>query len=134
VLPGFEEVTIEGREDNTIRHYWSDSYWKLLYKHLVRYARLEAEKMHQDGRRWSWRLAMLEPWREFIKSLRHMDGWRMGARGWLLSGIYGAYVLAYAWLLGLYGLRVLRTRAAPSQGLSGDSLATAGNPPARAAA
>jgi glycosyltransferase involved in cell wall biosynthesis len=118
VLPGFEEITIAGREDNTVHHYWSNSYCTLLYKHLVRYARLEAEKMYQDGRRWTWRLGFVEPWREFYKSLRHMDGWRIGLRGWLLSAIYGAYTLAYAWILGLYTLRLLRAeeRCEPAMG------------------
>lgn len=114
VLPGFDEVTLEARDDNTIRHYWSDSYCKLLYKHLVRYARLEAQKMHEDGQRWSWRLGVVEPWREFIKCFRHMDGWRMGVRGWVLSGIYGAYVVAYCWILALYGLGLLRTNSPAS--------------------
>lgn len=131
VLPGFQELAIEGREDNTIRHYWSNSYWNLLYKHLFRYARLEAQKLYQDGQRFRWSWAIRTPWREFMRSFRHMDGWRLGPRGWILSAIYAAYTFAYAWTLGLYCLGVLQPPEPPPDLTKNPSCPFAG---ARAAA
>lgn len=97
----WREVRITPRDGNEVEHHWSGSYWNLLRRHLLRYAWLEAVKMHRDGKRFSPRRALIFPWQELNRCLRHYDGWRLGPRGFILSGIYFLYTLAYCWLLAL---------------------------------
>lgn len=103
LLDGYEDVRIEHADDNHMRHYWSDSYRDLLHKHFCRYAHLEAKAMVAQGQRFTWRLGFVEPMRELRKCLKDLDGWRLGVRGWALSAIYFAYVLASCWLTLWYG-------------------------------
>ncbi len=99
VTSPWREVRIAPRDGNEVEHHWSASYWNLLHRHLFRYAWLEAVKMHRDGQCFSLGRALIHPWRELNRCLRHYDGWRLGLRGWLLSGVYFLYTLAYCWCL-----------------------------------
>jgi len=102
LLPGQHEVNIDSSDRNLIRHYWSESYRDLLYRHLVRYPRLDAARMFAQGERFKLRRALWHPVQEVYRCLRHYDGWRMGLRGFLLSGIYFVYVAAFEWMLLCY--------------------------------
>jgi glycosyltransferase involved in cell wall biosynthesis len=104
--PGCAEVTIAGTPANHIRHYWSDSYHQLLWRHLSRYCHTEAKALAATGARFTLRRGLLHPLEELNRCLRHYDGWRCGLRGWLLSGIYFAYTVLSDWLLWWYQGRV----------------------------
>lgn len=95
---GFEDATIAHDGDNHIRHYWCDSYRGLLWKHLTRYSHLEAAAQVANGQRFSLGYGLLFPFRELHRCLRHYDGWRLGVRGFLLSGIFFLYSLLSCWL------------------------------------
>jgi len=96
--PGQRDVRIPHTGDNHMRHYWSDAYTDLLHKHFVRYAHKEAAAMVAQGGRFSLRAGFITPLVELKKSLKDFDGWRIGLRGWLLSGVYFGYTLASQWL------------------------------------
>jgi len=99
LLHGYDERVIEPRQDNYVRHYWSQSYVDLLYQHMVRYAYLDAKSRYERGERFRLRRGIVHPLAELKRSLKDFDGWRMGPRGWLLSGIYFLYTLGVAWML-----------------------------------
>ena len=50
--------------------------------------------------------SFVEPLRQLRVTLKDLDGWRMGVRGWLLSAIYFGYCLASQWLMLVYQRRV----------------------------
>lgn len=102
---GYQEYRIEPRGDNHMRHYWSNSYLDLLYKHFCRYSHLEAAALVAQGRRFSLSLGLIAPLLELKRSLKDFDGWRMGLRGWLLSAIYFGYTVASHWLTLYYQWR-----------------------------
>lgn len=106
MLPGSEELSIPAGFDNHMRHYWSNSYLDLLWKHFRRYAHLEAKAMAAEGKRFGFDVAVRRPIVELRKTLRDFDGWRTGVRGWVLSAIYFGYVVASSWLTLLYQWRV----------------------------
>ncbi len=103
--PGQDDVRIPHNGDNHMQHYWSDSYMDLLHKHFVRYSHTEAEAMVAGGARFSFRGGFITPLVELKKTLKDFDGWRIGLRGWLLSGIYFGYTLASNWLTLYYQWR-----------------------------
>lgn len=96
---GYREVRIAAEGDAVVRHFWSDSYRALLRRHVLRYPRLDAARMAEEGTTFSLRRATTKPVRAFCRSLRDHDGWRMGARGFALSAIFGLYTAAYEWAL-----------------------------------
>jgi glycosyltransferase involved in cell wall biosynthesis len=108
--PGQRGIRIPHDGENHMRHYWSSSYLDLLHKHFVRYAHTEAAAMVAQGKRFSLRLGLIVPLVELKRTLKDFDGWRIGARGWLLSGIYFGYTLASNWLTLYY-----QWRGAPAQ-------------------
>ncbi|WP_428386624.1 glycosyltransferase [Mucisphaera sp.] len=114
---GQREVRIPWDGDNHMRHYWSNSYAELLRRHLTRYAHTEARALAGNGLKFTWRRALSRPFIELYRSLRDFDGWRLGARGFLLSGIYFAYTLASEWLVLTY-----QGRTSPSEALEVQSL------------
>ncbi len=103
--PGERDVRIPHDGENHMRHFWSDSYTDLLHKHFVRYAHTEAAAMVAQGKRFSFRLGFIAPLIELKKTLKDFDGWRIGFRGWALSGIYFGYTLASNWLTLYYQWR-----------------------------
>ena len=103
--PGQKGVRIPHINDNHMRHYWSDSYTDLLHKHFVRYSHTEAAAIVAQGGRFTFRSAFITPIVELKKTLKDFDGWRIGLRGWLLSGVYFGYVLASNWLTLYYQWR-----------------------------
>lgn len=102
---GEHDVCVPAAAEEHVRHYWSDSYQDLLHKHLRRYPHMEAKALVASGERFSLRRGFSRPARELKKSLKDFDGWRMGPRGFLLSGIYLAYVAASSWLVLWYQRR-----------------------------
>ncbi len=108
--PGQQDIRIPHAHDNHMQHYWSDSYTDLLHKHFVRYSHTEAAAMVAQGERFGFRAGFVTPLIELKKTLKDFDGWRIGLRGWLLSGIYIGYVLASHWLMLYY-----HWRGAPSE-------------------
>lgn len=108
--PGQRDTRIPHDGGNHMRHYWSSSYLDLLHKHFVRYSHKEAAAMVAQGKRFSLHMGLIAPLTELKKSLKDFDGWRIGPRGWLLSGIYFGYTLASNWLTLYY-----QWRGAPSQ-------------------
>ena len=118
MVEGFEDHRIEHRwldtdhcSGNHMRHFWSDSYRELAWRHVRRYTHLEAAAMVARGQRFSLRWALTFPLHELNRTLRHFDGWRMGLRGWLLSAIYFVYVLGSTWLTAWYQWRPRRLAA-----------------------
>jgi len=101
---GFVEHTIppEVGGTNHVRHYWCDSYRKLIHRHLTRYCHTEAMAQVANGQRFSLSYGLVHPVRELYRCLRHYDGWRLGPRGWALSAIYFSYVVASSWLVWRY--------------------------------
>ncbi|QDU72221.1 glycosyltransferase family 2 protein [Mucisphaera calidilacus] len=102
VREGQRDVRIAWDGTNHMEHYWSDSYFELLRRHLTRYAHTEAKALAGNGLRFTLRRALTHPFVELYRSLRHFDGWRIGLRGWLLSGIYFVYMVASEWLVAFY--------------------------------
>jgi len=109
VKNGFTEVLVEGDEQACIEHYWCKGYRDLMHRHLVRYPRLDARRMHDDGIRFSLKRAVVTPWVELKRCLKDFDGWRMGLCGFALSGIYAAYHLLQQWMLLLPSVRHANT-------------------------
>ncbi len=105
IHPGQRDVRVMHDGGNHMRHFWSDSYMDLLHKHFVRYSHTEAAAMVAQGKRFGLKMAFVTPLVELKKSLRDFDGWRIGPRGWFLSGIYFGYVLASHWLTLYYQWR-----------------------------
>jgi glycosyltransferase involved in cell wall biosynthesis len=103
--PGQRDVRIPHADGNHMQHYWSDSYRDLLHKHFVRYSHKEAAAMVAQGEKFNLRSGFVTPLVELKKSLRDFDGWRIGLRGWLLSGIFFGYTLASHWLMLYYQWR-----------------------------
>ncbi|NJL30416.1 MAG: glycosyltransferase [Phycisphaerales bacterium] len=99
VLPGFATVSLPNTDENHIRHLWCDSYRDLAHKHLIRYPRKDAQRMLDEARPFRWRTLLGEAVGSFWNSYRHLDGWRLGLRGLLLSLIYGAYHFMMHWHL-----------------------------------
>lgn len=97
--PGQTAGRIEHDGHNHMHHYWSSSYRTLLWRHLQRYAYLEAKAIAAHGGRFNLRRAITRPIVDAYRSLRDFDGWRDPMRGYLLTGIYFAYTLGYEWLL-----------------------------------
>ncbi len=110
--PGQCDVRIPHAGGNHMQHYWSDSYIDLLHKHFVRYSHKEAAAIVAQGKRFGIQAGFVTPWVELKKSLKDFDGWRIGLRGWLLSGIYFGYTLASNWLTLYY-----QSRGASVEGL-----------------
>jgi len=110
--PGYRDVRIAHTGDNHIRHYWSNSYRELLRRHLRRYSHTEAAARVSRGARFGLWRALAEPIAEANRSLRHYDGWRLGPRGFILTGIYTAYCVAAQWLTLYYQLRGVPPEAA----------------------
>ncbi len=108
VYPGFETITLDPRNCGHMRHEWSQSYLRLLDKHLLRYAYRDALRMHGQGHRFTFSDLLLEPIRELNRGLRHFDGWREGFRGVALSLIYAMYHAAMQGCLGLVQWRAGR--------------------------
>ena len=98
IKPGEQDVRIQHDGDNHMQHYWSDSYLDLLHKHFVRYSHTEAAAMVAQGKLFNLKLGFIAPFVELRRTLKDFDGWRIGFRGWALSGIYFGYVLASHWL------------------------------------
>lgn len=105
VREGYQDATIAHDGDNHIRHYWCDSYRKLLWKHVSRYSHLEAAAQVAEGQRFSLDYGFIEPLRQLHRCLRHYDGWRLGLRGFALSTIYFIYSILSCWLVLYYQLR-----------------------------
>jgi len=103
--PGQHDTRIPHDGENHMRHYWSNSYMDLLHKHFVRYSHTEANAMVAQGRRFNLHMGLAAPLVELKKSLKDFDGWRIGTRGWLLSGIYFGYTLTSNWLTLYYQQR-----------------------------
>ncbi len=115
--PGQSDVRIPHAGDNHMQHYWSDSYRDLLHKHFVRYSHKEAAAVVAQGKRFNFRDGFVTPWVELKKSLKDFDGWRIGLRGWVLSGIYFGYTLASNWLTLYYQSRDTPVEGSVAYGL-----------------
>lgn len=124
--PGQTDIRIPHAHDNHMQHYWSDSYADLLHKHFVRYSHTEAAAMVAQGHRFSLRGAFVTPIVELKKTLKDFDGWRIGFRGWMLSGIYFGYTLASHWLTLYY-----QWRGAPAERPEANALPTVTETPNR---
>jgi len=124
--PGQHDVRIPHADDNHMQHYWSDSYTDLLHKHFIRYSHTEAAAMVAQGCRFSFRNAFITPIIELKKTLKDFDGWRIGLRGWMLSGIYFGYILASNWLTLYY-----QWRGAPQERPEEHTLPTVTEEPTR---
>ncbi len=103
--PGQHDVAIDHDQHSHVRHYWSESYRELARRHVTRYCHLEAAAQVAHGQRFGLGRALVHPFVELYRCLRHYDGWRLGPRGWLLSLIYFGYVLASDWLVLYYQRR-----------------------------
>lgn len=99
---GFEDVRLPWDGRTHMEHYWSDSYRELFWRHMTRYAHTEARALAGNGLRFTYRRALGHPVMELYRCLRHFDGWRLGYRGFVLSGIYFAYMVASEWLVARY--------------------------------
>lgn len=97
----FEDLRVpfSAERRNHMQHYWSDSYVDLAKRHLTRYCHTEAQAVAAKGQRFSLWLGFVYPFKELKRTLKDFDGWRLGMRGWLLSAIYFAYVVANSWLV-----------------------------------
>lgn len=115
LMPGHADIAIAHEGNDPVKHYWSDSYRDLFHKHFRRYAHLEAKAMVAQGQRFSLRRGIAHPLAELRRCLKDFDGWRMGPRGFALSAIYFAYVLASDWLMLYYQRPSQRTATGASK-------------------
>ncbi|HVR36510.1 MAG TPA: glycosyltransferase family 2 protein [Methylomirabilota bacterium] len=70
------------------------------FETTLRYARISADRLAEEGTAFRWYLLLLSPWLAFLKHLFLRQGWRDGWRGWLISVSTGFSVFAkYAFLL-----------------------------------
>lgn len=83
------KINIHG--DNFIKHYWVDSYKKMIEKHY-RYIVVEGEAKYRNGERFSWLKCIKESARGLKNNLINYRGWRGGWAGWFLSFFYAWYV------------------------------------------
>jgi len=113
--PGYDEVKIEGDAQHCIAHYWCKGYRDLMHRHFVRYPRLDARRMYDDGVRFNLRRAIQLPVNEFMRCFRDFDGWRIGSHGWGLSAIYGLYHALQQWMLLLPSVKRTASDAADTR-------------------
>lgn len=96
IADGFKDITIPGKGDNCLNHFWMDSYGQLFEKHL-RYIKQEGESRYNSGERFSW-LALVNNTRHAIThNLFLYKGILGGPRGIFLSFFYGWYIVM-SWL------------------------------------
>jgi len=113
--PGFDEVKIAGDADHCIAHYWCKGYRDLMHRHFVRYPRLDARRMHDEGQCFDLKRAITLPTREFMRCFRDFDGCRIGVHGWALSAIYGLYHALQQWMLLLPSVKQTNSAAADTR-------------------
>jgi len=113
--PGFDEVRVEGDAEHCIAHYWCKGYRDLMHRHFVRYPRLDARRMYDQGVRFSLTRAVTLPVREFMRCFRDFDGCRIGVHGWALSAIYGLYHVLQQWMLLLPSVKQTASDAADTR-------------------
>lgn len=80
-------------------HYGMPNISKQL-RNLDRYTRYEADEFRKQGRRFSWRRVVLEPWLVFLHRYVRLQGFRDGARGFIVCAhlaVYHFYSYAKLW-------------------------------------
>lgn len=95
-LKGYTHTILLKQSDNTIKHYWAESYSQLIAKHL-RYLKLEGQARYQKGYRFSWKTCIRELIASFKYSFIRCKGSRSGSVGFFLSLIYSFYI-TMGWL------------------------------------
>ena len=88
--PGYEWIALGGGDENTIVHYWADSWGQLLRK-ARRYLREEGAARHHQGRRTNWARAAFAAGRMLWRSLVVRRGFMDGFDGVLLSFLSAWY-------------------------------------------
>ncbi|MFC2172932.1 glycosyltransferase family 2 protein [Acidobacteriota bacterium] len=88
---GAEQVWIEARQNNRVRHYWADSMKQLLSKHR-RYLENEGEAKFKNGERFSCLDLIKEPCKALWLSLVKRRGILGGFKGIFLSFFYAWYI------------------------------------------
>ena len=91
LLHEFRECCLVDSRMGAIKHYWVDSYWQMLEKHL-RYIKREGEAKYVAGERFTWRKCVSQTFFAFKDSLITCKGWRDGLTGIFLSSFYAWYV------------------------------------------
>lgn len=96
-LPGFsdERMTAE-READLVQHFWVASTRQMIEKHR-RYARQEGPIRYAKGERFGWAGALRRVAHEFKRALIWRAGWRDGASGVFLAGVWAWYAWACLW-------------------------------------
>jgi glycosyltransferase involved in cell wall biosynthesis len=70
------------------------------FERTIRYARISAERLHEEGRRARWHHLACSPWAGFARRLIGKQGFRDGWRGWVIAGTTMFSVFAkYAFLM-----------------------------------
>jgi len=90
LLKGYEQYDILYNDDNYISHFWMESYYKLIEKHL-RYLRNEAEARYFIGRTVTFKNIIKEPYRAFRYSFITKKGNKDGFKGLFLSFFWAWY-------------------------------------------
>ena len=88
--------------DYHVLHYAYPSIEKYASKTIGMYARVEAETMHQAGRRFQLHRMILQPIKIFMVSFFLKAGYRDGLRGFIITTLYSVYrfaTWANLWLL-----------------------------------
>jgi glycosyltransferase involved in cell wall biosynthesis len=106
VKSGYKALHLEPRGRNVILHHWSRGYGDWLAKHR-RYVPLEGASRADAGLITGYRRVAATPWESFRESFIRARGYRDGARGFALSGLWALYSTAAQ----VAHLRELRRRA-----------------------
>jgi glycosyltransferase involved in cell wall biosynthesis len=89
---GFRLGDIPYDGQNTVQHYWADTYRQLFQKHR-RYLKKEGQSRYEQGLRFSWSAALYATAKACYISLIQKRGWRSLWSGWFLSFFYAVYEL-----------------------------------------
>lgn len=87
----YVEISLPRHGQNTIHHYWMQSWKQLIAKHRVY---LKHEGRSQNKVNVTWKAIFLKPFREFYISLIMEKGYRDGIRGFALSFFWSWYQTA----------------------------------------
>lgn len=91
INPNYIEISLPKLGQNTIHHFWMQSWKQLISKHRVY---LKHEGRSQNKINVSWKEIFLKPFREFYISLIREKGYREGGTGIALSFFWAWYQTA----------------------------------------
>jgi glycosyltransferase involved in cell wall biosynthesis len=90
LLDDYRRIRLPQLAENTVQHYWCDSYGELIKKH-VRYIKADGQSRYNQGQRFAWSHWIRETLYALKVNIFDYKGLNNGLRGFLLTMIYAGY-------------------------------------------